>query len=75
MNEKQARKYLRDHRIELERTFAAQFPHLSVGGFYNPRVVSVSGEDIEFFCHYDNYDNAQDGWAWFYDTDTQRFYN
>lgn len=67
--------YLEINQHELESAFDKQFPHLSVGGFCNPRARCVSSSVIEFTCHYDGYDNEDDSWTWFYNTVTNRFSN
>lgn len=55
--------------------FDEQFPDIPTGGFLNPRLMSTHRGQLEFFCHYDGYDNEEDGWTWYYDWATRQFYN
>ena len=46
------------------------------GGFYNPHLTCKhENGDLEFRCHYDNYDNEEDSWTWYYSKETNKFYN
>lgn len=71
---KKAENFLKENLSELTELFNTQI-NTPVGGFYNPKVVSVDEDEIEFRCHYDNYNGDADSWAWYYDTKTKEFYN
>ncbi len=71
----QARYYLKTRPDELAELFNGQYPNNSTGGFHNPRARSFYRGEIEFFCHYDGYDNEDDGWTWVLDVSTGKFSN
>ena len=74
MTTQQAEKFLQENRSELNVIFEQQF-NLPVGGFYNPKVVWASDSEIEFRCHYNNFDNDVDSWTWYYDVKDRVFYH
>lgn len=55
--------------------FEEQFPGLPAGGFYNPTVEDVDGNQIRFRCFYNDFDNEEDAWHWTYDRATGEFYS
>lgn len=74
MNTQQAKSYLKENYNELACLFETQIC-APVGGFYNPSVVYADANEIEFKCHYDNFDNEEDCWSWFFDIQNREFYN
>lgn len=61
---------------ELKKVFISQFGELPTGGFINPTIESVTddGNEIEFRCFYDNFDNEDDAWHYTYNRSTGQFY-
>jgi hypothetical protein len=49
--------------------------NVNVGGLYNPKIVFMDENEIEFRCNYDNYEDDEDSWTWYFDRKSRRFYN
>ena len=60
---------------ELSAIFDKQFPCLPNGRFCNPKLVDENSRDMEFRCHYDDYDNEDDSWTWYFDKKVGEFYS